>query len=271
MIEQKRKRQSINLVFTEATALRLIKKPTIKNIIHISEEMSLFVMRKTKVYLDKAIQTGFAILDHAKQIMYSFYYDGMLSCFASSSLIYSDTDSIVQYIEDENVYAKMRDSPFFDTSNFCPTHPLYGEFHNSERAARIGLFKSEVPNFEIKEIVVCRPKLYAYRAIGIPFDKKTKQFIVQRKPNGHFVMTDNVGKRAKGVGRCTVAHDLHLNDYVAAARVGTTKSLYMTTIQSKRHVVTTTRLYRKAVSGFDNKRFYVGPNESRAFGNCINL
>ena len=91
-IENKRNRQNMNLVFTEKSALNLIRKPTIQQIIPVDEDLSLYKMKKTAVKLDRPIHVGAAILDFAKLIMYEIHYKYFKTKYDDKAkLVYTDT------------------------------------------------------------------------------------------------------------------------------------------------------------------------------------
>jgi hypothetical protein len=91
-IENKRKRTNVNVVTSEKSAINLIRKPTIKEIITIDEDLSLYRMKKTAVLLDKPIYVGSAILDYAKLIMLQIHYDFFKTKYGSKArLCYTDT------------------------------------------------------------------------------------------------------------------------------------------------------------------------------------
>ena len=53
-------------------------------------------MRKTRIYMDKPILVGQAILDKSKELMYKFFYDYLKPKYGQKlQLLYMDTDSFI--------------------------------------------------------------------------------------------------------------------------------------------------------------------------------
>ena len=59
-------------------------------------------MRKTKVYMNKPVYIGQAVLDISKMLMYEFWYDYLEPKYGDKiKLCYMDTDSFIFYVETE--------------------------------------------------------------------------------------------------------------------------------------------------------------------------
>ena len=57
-------------------------------------------MRKTRIYMDKPILVGQAILDKSKELMYKFFYDYLKPKYGQKlQLLYMDTDSFILSIK----------------------------------------------------------------------------------------------------------------------------------------------------------------------------
>jgi hypothetical protein len=57
-------------------------------------------MKKTKLYLNRAIYVGFAILDFSKVLMYQFHYEYMQPKYdCNAKLLFTDTDSLCYKIK----------------------------------------------------------------------------------------------------------------------------------------------------------------------------
>ena len=60
-------------------------------------------MRKTKIYMNKLVYIGQAVLDISKTLMYEFSYDYIKpKCGEKAKLYYMDTDSFIMFIETED-------------------------------------------------------------------------------------------------------------------------------------------------------------------------
>ena len=59
-------------------------------------------MRKTKVYMNKPVYIGQAVLDISKMLMYEFWYDYLEPKYGDKiKLCYMNTDSFIFYVETE--------------------------------------------------------------------------------------------------------------------------------------------------------------------------
>ena len=59
-------------------------------------------MRKTKVYMNKPVYIGQAVLDISKMLMHEFWYDYLEPKYGDKiKLCYMDTDSFIFYVETE--------------------------------------------------------------------------------------------------------------------------------------------------------------------------
>ena len=56
--------------------------------------------------LNKPIYAGFSILELSKLVMYRFHYDYVLKTFNHVKLLFTDTDSLVYEIKNDNVYGQ---------------------------------------------------------------------------------------------------------------------------------------------------------------------
>ena len=75
MIENVRKRRDIKLIVTEERRKKLVSEPNYASCMAFSDSLMAIEMRKTRIYMDKPILVGQAILDKSKELMYEFYYD----------------------------------------------------------------------------------------------------------------------------------------------------------------------------------------------------
>ena len=90
-------------------------------------------MKKTEVKMNKPIYLGQAILDISKILMYEFWYDYIKPKYGDKArLCYTDTDSLIIYVETEDFYKDIAGDveKWFDTSNYDK---------NDERPLLIGI------------------------------------------------------------------------------------------------------------------------------------
>ena len=72
MIENVRKRRDIKLIVTEERRKKLVSEPNYASCTTFSDHLMAIEMRKTRVFMDKPIIVGQAILDKSKELMYEF-------------------------------------------------------------------------------------------------------------------------------------------------------------------------------------------------------
>ena len=96
MTENIRKRREIKLVVTEQRRKKLVSEPNYKSRTAFSDHLLAIEMRKTRIYMDKSIMVGQAILAKSKELMYHFYYNYLIPKYKENvKLTYMDTDSFV--------------------------------------------------------------------------------------------------------------------------------------------------------------------------------
>ena len=75
MIENVKKRREIKLIVSEERREKLVSEPNYASCTPFSDHLMAIEMRETRIYMDKPILVGQAILDKSKELMYQFYYD----------------------------------------------------------------------------------------------------------------------------------------------------------------------------------------------------
>ena len=75
MVENVRKRREITLIVTEERRKKLVSEPNYASCTPFSDHLIAIEMRKTRIYMDKPILVGQAILDKSKELIYKFYYE----------------------------------------------------------------------------------------------------------------------------------------------------------------------------------------------------
>ena len=130
-------------------------------------------MGKIKVFMNKPVHLGQAILDLSKIVMYEFHYDYMKPKYndGNLTLCYMDMDFLTYSIETEDFYKDIADDvkDRFDTSGYNPDRPLPVGLNKKV----IGLMKDELGGEIMTEFVTLRPKMYAYKT-GESESKKCK-------------------------------------------------------------------------------------------------
>ena len=157
---------------------------------YLSEDLSIFEKKRTKVKMNKSIYLGLLILEISKLLMYEFWYDYIKPKYGDNvKLCYMDTDSFIMNIKTEDFYKDIANDveKRFDTSNYECDRPLPTEKNKKV----IGLMKGELGQRVITEFVALRPKTYSY------------------------YLTDacKEDKKAKGTKKCVIKRMIKFDDY----------------------------------------------------------
>ena len=105
MIENVRKRRDVKLIVTEERRTKLVSEPNYASCTTFPDHLMAIEMRKTRVFMDKPIIVGQAILAKSKEPMYEFYYHYLQPKYKDKlKLLYMDTDSFVLEIETDDFY-----------------------------------------------------------------------------------------------------------------------------------------------------------------------
>ena len=161
-IENVRNHRDIKLVATNARRKQLVSQPNYHTCKRFSENLIAIELRKTKLYMNKPVYIGQAVLDISKTLMYTFFYNYLKPKYEDTvKLCYMDTDSCIFYVETDDLYKDITNDviEWFDTSD-------YNE--NDDRIPRginrkiIGKFKNELKGKVMNEFITLASKVYAY-------------------------------------------------------------------------------------------------------------
>lgn len=161
-IEDLRKRTKVDIVKDKKTAKRLTSRPQFKGFHIWDEGVTVVQSLKSKIVLNKPIACGFMVLENAKHIMQSMWYDVLKPKYGNTiKLLLSDTDSFIYAVFTEDGYQDLYDlREFMDFSGYSKTSPL-ASFRNMSNKKVPGKFSDEKPNEVIKEVVSLKPKMYS--------------------------------------------------------------------------------------------------------------
>ena len=106
---------------------KLVSSPSFGRFTIFGNDMAGIHMHKTRLVLNKPVYTGMTILENSKILMYEFYYKYLKARYGPNcELIYTDTDSLLLNIQEEDVHKDMKEQSWlYDTSNYSKDHPLY--------------------------------------------------------------------------------------------------------------------------------------------------
>lgn len=155
----------------------------------------------------------------------------------------SDTDSFLFKVDNGKVFRE-HIHPFMDYSNYPENHALF----SSKNKAKLGFFKDELAGRDkCLEFVGLRSKCYAMKFENPLYQKKV----------------------CKGLGRMAIKNRLKFNHYKDCLIKGIPKRFDFHTIVSKKHMISTMRLNKRAICHFDSKRwiFHCGIH-SEPYGSC---
>jgi len=247
-LESVRDRVRINIVTKPKVAKLLLKKPTLKDVIVLTDTISLFVMRKTNVVLNKPIYLGISVLDFSKSHMVDFYYNYLKRFYGNDvKLICTDTDSFMVNIVGKNdPYEDAYECRVkFDNSVYDPQDPLFGRFYDPTNRKKMGCMKDvSSEDGTITEFVMLKPKMYAY---------ETHKGLQKKTLNG--------------ITRGFTQDIIQLADYKKSLFESTSfTAMNLRQITSMRHKLMTARFDRNALDSSDTKRFHYDNINSLAFG-----
>ncbi|XP_071579723.1 uncharacterized protein [Temnothorax nylanderi] len=210
----------------------MIAKPNFHSRSVFAEDLIAVELRRLEVRLNKPIYVGMCILEISKTCVYDFHYDYMVPMHRERcKIMYTDTDSLVYFLECEDAYEDMkRNIARFDTS---------GYENNAYHMPRVNkkipvLMKDENDGAVMTEFVGLRSKMYALR--------------VEEKSDT---------KKIKGVKRNVVARTITFDDYMRCLRDAIELSRRQSCIRSTLHEVHTVSESKLALSPYDDKRYVV--------------
>jgi len=126
-----------------------------------------------------------------------------------------------------------------DTSNYSANHRLF----SNARKAKLGCIKDESCGEQFADWILLRPKCYSMETT------------LQRSI-----------KRAKGVQRCVVEKEIRHSDYQDVYFSHLPMKHTVSNFETRRHEIRTVTTTKRSLSLFDDKRYWITPNESVAFG-----
>ena len=184
-MENVKNRMSLNLTTDNDMAIKWFSDMRFKGAKEI-DGLYLVEQYQAEIEMNKPIYVGTSILDLSKVCMMDFHYNVIEENFKDRyNLIYSDIDSMVYEIFDNDIYKWMKEnSKHFDLSESSKEW-----LKDSTNKKVIGKFKDETNSYPIEEFVALNPKAYSF----------THQQYIDKEGNQH----DKV-KKLKGVSKTVV-------------------------------------------------------------------
>ncbi|XP_050066400.1 uncharacterized protein LOC126555531 [Aphis gossypii] len=129
-MESMRKRIKMELVSSDRRLQKLINQSTFKHCTTYNETLNAVALENKIIDFCKPIYIGFAVLEISKYLMYDYHYNVMQKHYDDKiELMYTDTDSLVYYIQTDDFYNDLLNNPNLlnrmDTANLPRDHPCY--------------------------------------------------------------------------------------------------------------------------------------------------
>ena len=121
-----RNRIDVRLVSNKKDYLKWTSKPSYMS--HKIFDNDLVAIRKNKatLMLKKPAYTGMCSLELSKVLMYEFHYDYIKNKYDHSRLLFTDTDSLMYEIKNEDVYEDFSNyKEIFDFNNYSRKSKYY--------------------------------------------------------------------------------------------------------------------------------------------------
>lgn len=240
-MEDVRAHKKTKFVKTKKLFQKYAFHPLCDNYFRLGDDAMVMNLLKSDIELNKPIYIGQCVLDFSKIVMYKLLDQWKENPMCESvQLIGGDTDSFFMEVTSihgrDDILRSMSD--IFDSSNYPKEHPLYSEMNK----ARLGCFKDEAAGKEIEEFVCLAPKSYSYKYV-----------------DNH---TDCRLKGVKEYKKKEISHDDYLNTYLTKIP----KRMSQKNIQSQHHVLRTVTIPKVALNTWEDKRNWIGQNESYPYG-----
>ena len=239
-------------------AEKLIAQPSYERFDIIRDDLVSITRRKTKIYFDKPIYVGSAVLDVSKLLMYEFHYDFIKQHFPGekSRLCFTDTDSFLYEFTADDVYdVFLANSDKFDWSNYADNHPAFVKrgmtpdqisHLKSKNKKVVGKFKDETGGVPILSFAGLRSKVYSY-LVDEPSDRLMKEC-------GN-VTASSSGMKFKGQPKRTVARKLAHENFVLSVQGEKMEPLTSRAIRSYGHKLYTLEVTKASLNAYDDKRW----------------
>lgn len=233
-MENKRNRISVKLVNDFKKAKWYIAKPQYMSHDILCHNLVSFRLQACTVTLDKAIYTGFTILELSKLFILEFHYGFVKRVYGDKAkLLMTDTDSLSYEIQTTDIYKDMKfHEELFDFSEYPVNHPLFSVRNNKV----LGKMKDEAKGNILFKFVGLGPKAYGFlgsESCTRTFEKKALKGI------------------PKHIQKRSVQFDLLEEILDSEEKL----ICNMTQLRSYNHSIYTISVRKSALHGFDSKRF----------------
>jgi hypothetical protein len=243
-VENLKKRMQLMLCKDEKRFQVYTSSPYFQRSIKIADDLIAVHMMKEEITLDRPSYIGQAVLDLSKLRMYNLQYRDLekyrksLKC--KIDIVAGDTDSF--FLQCHNVdlstlLKNMKEDGLLDTSNY----PVGHELHSVDCANKIGLFKDESKGVGYIEWIFLRPKCYSL----LKNDE-----------------TESMKSKGVNLRGSNIRHENYKNVYINENTI----HIEQKNIRSINHQLFTIVNTKVALKCLDDKRCWIGKNQSVAYG-----
>ena len=154
-MENIRKRINIKLVINSKDYLRCVSKPNFISQKVFEKSFIAVHQIKSLLTLNKPVYVGLSILELSKLLMYKFHHDYVLN---NAKLLFTDSDSLVYEINNENVYEQcFKDKELFDFSGY----PTDSKYYDNTNKNVLGKMKDEFGGVKVDKFIGLKSKMYS--------------------------------------------------------------------------------------------------------------
>ena len=207
-------------------------------------------MLKSQITLNKPMFVGQAILDISKAMMYNFWYGYIKPRYGEKAcLLYTDTDSLIMWIETEDIYKDRAERPdLFDLKN----------------SGDLFLMKDECKGIPIDEAVCLKPKMYSVLPVGhdpkmpkteADFEKELEEEESRKSQNIKDWQKKHGIQKAKGVKKSVVKRELRHDKFLECLKTRKITRHDMYGLRSYDHQIYLERVNKIGLNPYDNKRW----------------
>lgn len=229
-MESLRKRITLKLLSRDILVRRYISSPLFKRRTIISENLMAVHLHRSKIYMNKPVYVGMAILDISKTWMYDFFHNKLRVWWPTLRLTYMDTDLYIILVKSPNVYIDMQKyKQEFDFSEY-PQQGFY-DLYSEDNKKVLGKFKDELNGKILTHFIGLKAKMYALKFDG------------------------QESKRVKGVKKNFVKQYINFEHFESCLFHDEKKYATFNAIRSYNQELYTERQTKVALTSNDDKRY----------------
>ena len=182
--ENIRKNRHIYLDSNNKKYGKLVSEPNYYSAKYICKKLLVTEMKKRKIYMNKPVYLGQAILELSKVLMYKFWYEYIKPKYSSNvNLCYMDTDSFIMQVNTADFYHTISNDVnlWFDTSSYTTKLPRPVPIEVNKKV--LGMMKDELGGEIMSELCCLKAKTDAYKLdndVEFKKAKGTKNRVVKR-------------------------------------------------------------------------------------------